>query len=87
MKFAVGCRLTSTKPSAVTLPTIFKPLAISVPRCLDANMVTSYASKNLSSTERLGERSDEAVHRFVPFRGFTAVLVQLRFCRMNFRAG
>ena len=33
------CPLTSTKPSAVTLPTIFSPSAITVPFCLDANML------------------------------------------------
>ena len=39
------CPLTSTKPSAVTLPAIFNPLAITVPRCFDANMVTSQCKK------------------------------------------
>jgi hypothetical protein len=27
------------------LPSIFNPLAITVPRCLDANIVTSFASR------------------------------------------
>jgi len=39
------CRLASPsklKPSAVTLPTIFNPLAITVRGCFDANIVTSY---------------------------------------------
>ena len=30
----------------MTLPTIFNPFAITVPRCFDANIVTSYAIKN-----------------------------------------
>src|SRR6516165_3129369 len=38
------CPLTSTKPSAVTLPTIFSPSAMTVPRCLDPNMIPSFAN-------------------------------------------
>src|SRR6516165_9774762 len=41
--------LTSTKPSAVTLPTIFNPLAITVPRCFVPNMATSLC-KNCGAT-------------------------------------
>ena len=41
MEFAFNLAIDLTKPSAVTLPTIFNPLAITVPCCLGANIVTS----------------------------------------------
>jgi hypothetical protein len=71
--------LTSTKPSAVTLPTIFNPLAITVPRCFDANMVTSYEKNEHSSAERLWKCSDEALHRFALVHRVKTVVVWLRF--------
>src|SRR4029077_12751818 len=69
--------LTSTKPSAVTLPTIFSPLAITVPRCLDANMVPSYPVRvrTYLSTGRLREGFYEAIPSFALFRGFWPIVV------------